>query len=572
MAKRGADDSTTRLRPNNDESHTRSSSPNNSFHSHPNFGASISAAYKATTPTSGLAPPSLPPSSRKCSVSSVNTGTNGPTGSRPQSRERLADMRMTFGGSKQNIQRDSSSERCSSLDQQSAQRSRTQSPLHQQHLQSSTNPGRSSNGSSPGGDSPNTEPRKSKRLLNQWRQAASMSKFGNRTRNLLGKWKSHSQSVDIVGSAGVLEEGIMIGMGSDPSGISGSSMSRGSKDDNNLPTKKTQWSEHVWTAWVHRGFSDDVTEVKKLLPGGDLLTDFQKDKFRYFFFHVLDLNSDNVISAEDFEKLNERIRHYMDWSVNSIQYLAMKEVHSTFLECFLKTAANFSKQDDGKEDLRNPELLFEHWKLGFPIGLSTPEDFRFDYWDPFKKLDSLYDRMDHVTITDVLNDEPEVEQKTCVTIDEWIDVWGTLVGTAKKLDDFPMWVQYYPKILFDIINRSGTGVITKSQLKYFYTAFLDVGKLGEHRLEEITNNAFSALTSGGDIRLTYHIFKLSFLNFLLGKQPNGPGQFIFGTVTPRTATCMFPVDYSAMNATDEDIEPFRHEKLEEKGSRRSVLV
>ena len=58
-------------------------------------------------------------------------------------------------------------------------------------------------------------------------------------------------------------------------------------------------------AWVHRGFSDDVTEVKSLQPGGDLLTDFQKDKFRYFFFHVLDLNSDNVISQEDFEKLNE---------------------------------------------------------------------------------------------------------------------------------------------------------------------------------------------------------------------------------------------------------------------------
>lgn len=44
----------------------------------------------------------------------------------------------------------------------------------------------------------------------------------------------------------------------------------------------------------------------------------------------------------------QRIRHYMDWSVNSIQYLAMKEVHSTFLECFLKTAASFSK-DDGKD-------------------------------------------------------------------------------------------------------------------------------------------------------------------------------------------------------------------------------
>lgn len=82
--------------------------------------------------------------------------------------------------------------------------------------------------------------------------------------------------------------------------------------------------------------------------------------------------------------------------------------------------------------------------------------------------------MEHVTLTDVLNgksidecidrvlieyrivaDDVEVEKKTCVTIDEWIDVWGTLVGNKKKLDDFPMWLQYYPKILFNVINRAG---------------------------------------------------------------------------------------------------------------------
>ena len=61
----------------------------------------------------------------------------------------------------------------------------------------------------------------------------------------------------------------------------------------------------ITAAWVHRGFSDDVTDVQTIQPGGDLLTDFQKDKFRYFFLHVLDLNSDYVISKEDFDKLNE---------------------------------------------------------------------------------------------------------------------------------------------------------------------------------------------------------------------------------------------------------------------------
>ena len=40
-------------------------------------------------------------------------------------------------------------------------------------------------------------------------------------------------------------------------------------------------------------------------------------------------------------------------------------------------------------------------------------------------------------------------------MEEWIDVWGTIVGKAKRMDDFPMWLQYYPKVLFDIINRSG---------------------------------------------------------------------------------------------------------------------
>ena len=42
--------------------------------------------------------------------------------------------------------------------------------------------------------------------------------------------------------------------------------------------------------------------------------------------------------------------------------------------------------------------------------------------------------------------------------------------------------------------------------------------------------AFNALTCGGDVPLTFHVYKLSFLNFLIGKQPNGPGQFLFGTV------------------------------------------
>lgn len=87
---------------------------------------------------------------------------------------------------------------------------------------------------------------------------------------------------------------------------------------------------------------------------------------------------------------------------------------------------------------------------------------------------------------------------------------------------------------------------------------MDVGKLGEERLDTITDNAFNAMTSGGETKLNYYTFKLAFLNFLLGKQPNGPGQYLFGTVEPKNETCAFPIDYSALNAQEEDLEPFRY--------------
>ena len=34
-----------------------------------------------------------------------------------------------------------------------------------------------------------------------------------------------------------------------------------------------------------------------------------------------------------------------------------------------------------------------------------------------------------------------------------LKVWGETVGKARKMDDLPMWLQYYPKTLFDTINR-----------------------------------------------------------------------------------------------------------------------
>ena len=95
-----------------------------------------------------------------------------------------------------------------------------------------------------------------------------MSKLGNRTKNLLGKWKSHSQSVDIVlgnnGGSGPVTPGPNSGnnasgvriihdglggthgvMGSDPGSTDGHAFA---VDKPEPPAKgKAQWSEHVWS-------------------------------------------------------------------------------------------------------------------------------------------------------------------------------------------------------------------------------------------------------------------------------------------------------------------------------------
>ena len=49
--------------------------------------------------------------------------------------------------------------------------------------------------------------------------------------------------------------------------------------------------------------------------------------------------------------------------------------------------------------------------------------------------------------------------------------------------------------IFSFLLFLATGFITKGELKYFYTAFMDVGKLGEAKLDQITENAFEAMTS-----------------------------------------------------------------------------
>ncbi|XP_076262057.1 uncharacterized protein LOC143197448 [Rhynchophorus ferrugineus] len=270
--------------------------------------------------------------------------------------------------------------------------------------------------------------------------------------------------------------------------------------------KETQsesgWSVHVWTTWVDRFSIDSVEEHKDELC---TLTPVQKNKFSHFFTNLLDHDRDNLICEQDFEALIERLRHFADWSQNSPEFNILREVERGFISTFLSDIS-----DD---------------KFGF-----------------------------------------EVNDITYLTKEGWLHKWSQLIKESKNVVDFPIWLQFFVKVLFQVINRGGTGIITKDELNNFYSSVLCLDAV---EVAEILDIAYQAMTSNGDHPLHYRSFHLCFSNYLLGRYPNGSGHHILGAPPTEMSSAMFPVDYSALNTQPEDLEQYTPDQ---KSNRRSVIV
>ena len=107
-------------------------------------------------------------------------------------------------------------------------------------------------------------------------------------------------------------------------------------------------------------------------------------------------------------------------------------------------------------------------------------------------------------------------------------------------------------------------MISKNELKLFYTAFLDAGRPGERKLGELTDMSYSAMTGNGDVQLSFHMYKLSFLNFLLGKQPNGPGQWLFGQVEREVSGQeQFIIDFTLWSREEEKVKEVKQKDIVE---------
>jgi hypothetical protein len=40
-------------------------------------------------------------------------------------------------------------------------------------------------------------------------------------------------------------------------------------------------------------------------------------------------------------------------------------------------------------------------------------------------------------------------------MEHWLAQWSKMMSSARNLQDFPLWLQYFSKIIFLVINKSG---------------------------------------------------------------------------------------------------------------------
>ncbi|XP_077292830.1 uncharacterized protein LOC143915882 [Arctopsyche grandis] len=282
-------------------------------------------------------------------------------------------------------------------------------------------------------------------------------------------------------------------------------------------TSKNQgWSVHVWTTWVNR-YSLDGSDGGDNLNSLDeeeqaALSPLQTEKMTLFFTELLDMDRDDLISEQDFQHFCEKLAHFADWSFNSPEYHILLEVKNEFVESFID-----------------------------PLPSQYSEK---TYW---RRLASRL--------------PPGVAD-----INTWLARWPLYLPSCSRFHRLPLFLQYFCKILFGIINKSGSGQISRYELKAFYMSVVGVDAI---RCEEIINTAFNLLTSNEYLTLDFETYKRCYSNWLCGKNPNGPGQWIL--VPPRGPLSIepYPVDYSALNS-----DPGRLEKYapNNKTTRHSVIV
>jgi len=224
-------------------------------------------------------------------------------------------------------------------------------------------------------------------------------------------------------------------------------------------------------------YTDDDVDVSEL---SQYLSSFQIEKLSYLF-KCLDTTGDGYVNADDMTTLNELLRNIAGWEKDDPRYLSIIDNNQAFLECMLEQVQRERKYAD---DMTWEEAL-----------------------------------------------RPNKVSVTSVNMKNWLNMWSRLCRGSAGMDDFPIWVQLLPKVLFNVIvAKEGGEVISQTSLKNFYQKFAG---LSGPQLEKTTAEGYKLSTANGDYKLDYGSYKLLFSNFLLGKTIYGPGKYLFGVFDNR---------------------------------------
>lgn len=49
----------------------------------------------------------------------------------------------------------------------------------------------------------------------------------------------------------------------------------------------------------------------------------------------------------------------------------------------------------------------------------------------------------------------ELNEVVYINKEGWLHKWATLLKGSRNLTDFPVWLQFFVKVLFQVINRGG---------------------------------------------------------------------------------------------------------------------
>lgn len=222
---------------------------------------------------------------------------------------------------------------------------------------------------------------------------------------------------------------------------------------------------------VDAGTVDYATLQKKLSP-------FQLEKLTYLFKNLFDANQDGFIDVEDIRSLRDKMRKFAGWSEKSEEALFLEDSSNVFLECLLD------------------QVKAEHG--------ACAEHLEHRSWEEALKPNKM-------TV------------KAC-NLNQWLNMWAKFCDRAAGMNDFPVYIQLLPKVIFKMM-ASSQGVITKEGLKKFYENFIGIkGK----DLDDTAEIGFKIMTANGDYELNEANYDLLFANFLLGRTIYGPGKYIFG--------------------------------------------